>query len=81
MHEKRVDREEDLTIERALLKSSSGLDLDGFSRNFLHPLAGKVSFFLTYNSQLPTLQRLFVTYTVRCISCREKWYAPIQERN
>ena len=45
MHEKRVDREEDLTIERALLKSYSGLDLVGFSRNFLHPLAKKVSFF------------------------------------
>ena len=50
MHEKRVDREEDLTIERALLKSSSGLDLVGFSRNFLHPLAKKVSFLSTYNS-------------------------------
>ena len=49
MHEKRVDRE-DLTIERALLKSYSGLDLVGFSRNFLHPLAKKVSFFSTYNS-------------------------------
>ena len=45
MHEKRVDREEDLTIERALLKSYSGFDLVGFSRNFLHPLAKKVSFF------------------------------------
>ena len=44
----------------------------GFSRNFLHSLAGKLSFFSTYNSKLPTLQGLFVTYAVRCFSCREK---------
>ena len=67
-----MDRDKDLNIERALFKNSSGNDLFGFSRNFLHSLAGKLSFFSTYNSKLPTLQGLFVTYAVRCFSCREK---------